>query len=196
LGDRAHVVPGDLSLAEGAEAVARDAEAAMGRIDILVNNAGLTRDGLSMRLKDEDFLAVLEVNLVAAFRLTRAALRGMMKRRWGRILSISSVVAFMGNPGQANYAASKAGIVGMTRSIAAEVASRGITANCIAPGFIRSAMTDRLSQEQTARIAGNIPAGRLGEAADVAACAAFLASEEAAYVTGQTLHVNGGMVMP
>ncbi len=194
-GDRVHVTPGDLSQAAGADEVAKSAEAAMGRVDILVNNAGMTRDSLALRLKDDDFTAVLEVNLVAAFRLSRAVLRGMMKRRWGRIVGITSVVAFLGNPGQANYAASKAGMVGMAKSLAAEVASRGITVNCVAPGFIASAMTDALTDDQKARITGTIPTGRLGMPADVASCVAFLASDESGYMTGQTLHINGGMAM-
>jgi 3-oxoacyl-[acyl-carrier protein] reductase len=195
LGERAHVTPGDLSSAAGAEAVAKAAEAAMGRIDILVNNAGMTRDNLALRMKDEDFTAVLEVNLVSAFRLVRAAMRGMMKRRWGRIIGITSVVGFVGNPGQANYAASKAGMVGMTKSLAAELAPRNVTANCVAPGFIASAMTDVLDEAQKARILGGIPAGRIGDPADVAAAVAYLSSEEAGYMTGQTLHINGGMAM-
>jgi 3-oxoacyl-[acyl-carrier protein] reductase len=193
--ERIHVVPGDLSKAEGAEAVARAAEEAMGQIDILVNNAGMTRDNLAMRLKDEDFIEVLEVNLVSAFRLSRACIRGMMKRRWGRIVGITSVVAFVGNPGQANYAASKAGMVGMTKSLAAELASRNVTVNCVAPGFIASAMTDVLTDEQKNRITASIPSGRLGSPKDIAAGVAYLVSEEAAYVTGQTLHINGGMAM-
>ena len=196
LGERAHVVVGDLSVAADVEALAKSAEAAMGQIDILINNAGLTRDGLALRMKDDDFARVLEVNLVSAFRLSRAALRGMMRRRWGRIVSISSVVAFVGNPGQANYAASKAGLAGMSRSLAAEVAARGVTVNCIAPGFIASAMTQALTEEQRARILATIPAGALGEPADVAAAAAYLSSDAARYVTGQTIHVNGGMAMP
>lgn len=195
LGERVHVTPGDLAKAADAEAVVRAAEAAMGRVDILVNNAGMTRDNLALRMKDEDFLAVLEVNLVSAFRLTRAVIRGMMKRRWGRIIGISSIVAFVGNPGQANYAASKAGMIGMTRSLAAELAGRNITVNCVAPGFITTPMTEDLDTEQRARVLAGIPLGRLGEPADVAACVAFLASAEASYMTGQTLHVNGGMAM-
>ena len=195
LGDRAHPTPGDLGSADGAAAVAGAAESALGGVDILVNNAGVTRDTLAMRMKDEDFAAVLEINLISAFRLSRAVLRGMMKARWGRIVNITSVVGFTGNPGQANYAASKAGMVGMAKSLAAEVANRGITVNCIAPGFIESPMTDALNEEQRAAIAGRIPAGRIGDPADVAAAALYLASEEAGYVTGQTMHVNGGMAM-
>ena len=194
-GDRTFVTPGDLSAAEGADAVAKSAESAMGQIDILINNAGMTRDNLAMRMKDEDFSKVLEVNLVSAFRLSRSVLRGMMKRRWGRIIGITSVVGFTGNPGQANYAASKAGMVGMSKSLAAEVASRGITVNCIAPGFIASPMTDALTDDQKARILTTIPAGSLGQPEDIGAGVAFLASDEARYITGQTLHVNGGMAM-
>jgi 3-oxoacyl-[acyl-carrier protein] reductase len=195
LGDRAHVVPGDLSSAEGAESVSKAAEAATGGIDILVNNAGLTRDGLAMRMKDEDFETVLDVNLVSGFRLARAALRGMMKRRWGRIVSITSIVGHTGNPGQVNYAASKAGMTGMTKALAQEVASRGITVNCVAPGFVTSAMTDALNDEQKARISTTIPMARMGEPAEIASAVLYLASLEAAYVTGQTIHVNGGMAM-
>lgn len=194
-GDRVHVTPGDLSAAEGADAVAKSAEAAMGQIDILVNNAGMTRDNLAMRMKDQDFIDVLEVNLVSAFRLSRSVMRGMMKRRWGRIIGITSVVGFTGNPGQANYAASKAGMVGMSKSLAAEVASRGITVNCVAPGFIASAMTDALTDDQKERILTTIPAGILGQPEDIAAGVAYLASGEAHYLTGQTLHINGGMAM-
>lgn len=195
LGARAHVAVADLSSAEGADALIAAAEKAMGGIDILVNNAGLTRDTLAMRMKDDDWRLVLEVNLTSAFRLSRACLRGMMKQRWGRIISITSVVGTTGNAGQANYAASKAGLVGMSKSLAAEVASRGITVNCVAPGFIATAMTDVLSDEVKGKILGNVPAGRLGDSADVAAGVVYLASEEAAYVTGQTLHINGGMAM-
>ena len=172
-----------------------DALEALGGLDILVNNAGLTRDNLALRIKDADWDLVLEVNLTAAFRLTRASLRGMMKRRWGRIVGITSVVGVTGNPGQTNYAASKAGMIGMSKSLAQEVGSRGITVNCVAPGFIETAMTDALGEPQRDKLLGAIPAGRLGSSDDVAACVAFLASEEAAYVTGQTLHVNGGMAM-
>ncbi len=195
LGERAHVTPGDLSSAEGAESVAKAAEAATGGIDILVNNAGLTRDGLAMRMKDDDFETVLDVNLVSAFRLARAALRGMMKKRWGRIVSITSIVGHTGNPGQANYAASKAGLTGMTKALAQEVASRGITVNCVAPGFVTSAMTGALNDEQKARISATIPMARMGDPAEIAAAVLYLASIEAAYVTGQTIHVNGGMAM-
>ncbi|MDZ4381603.1 MAG: 3-oxoacyl-[acyl-carrier-protein] reductase [Parvibaculum sp.] len=195
LGERTHVLPCNLSDAAAVDALPKQAEEALGNLDILVNNAGLTRDNLFMRMKDEEWDEVIRVNLTAAFRLSRGVLRGMMKRRWGRIIGITSVVGVTGNPGQGNYAASKAGMIGMTKSLAQEVASRNITANCIAPGFIRSAMTDALNEEQQSRIMSTIPAGRLGEASEIAAAAVFLASEEAAYVTGQTLHVNGGMAM-
>ncbi len=195
LGERTHVLPCNLSDAAAVDALPKQAEEALGNLDILVNNAGLTRDNLFMRMKDEEWDEVIRVNLTASFRLSRGVLRGMMKRRWGRIIGITSVVGVMGNPGQGNYAASKAGMIGMTKSLAQEVASRNITANCIAPGFIRSAMTDALNEEQQGRIMSTIPAGRLGEAKEIAAAAVYLASEEAAYVTGQTLHVNGGMAM-
>jgi 3-oxoacyl-[acyl-carrier protein] reductase len=195
LGARAFVATGDLADPASADALVRAAEAAMGGLDILVNNAGLTRDGLALRMKDEDWQRVIDVDLTAAFRLSRAALRGMMRRRWGRIVSITSVVGAIGNPGQANYAAAKAGLAGMTKAIAAEVASRGITANCVAPGFIESPMTAALSPEQRERLAQQIPMGRVGTPEEVAACAVFLASEEARYVTGQTIHVNGGLAM-
>ena len=168
----------------------------MGKLDILVNNAGFTRDGLAMRMKDEDWSEVIEVNLTAAFRLARASLRGMMKRRDGRIISISSVVGVSGNPGQANYCASKAGLIGMTKSLAQEVGSRGITVNCVAPGFIETPMTDALTEQQKERILQNVPAGRLGQPAEIAAAVLYLASAEAAYITGQTLHLNGGLLMP
>ena len=171
------------------------AEAQMGQLDILVNNAGLTRDGLALRMKDEDWQAVIDVDLTAAFRLARAALRGMVRRRWGRIVAITSVVGATGNPGQANYAAAKAGLVGLSKALAAEVAVRGITVNCIAPGFIESPMTAALSAAQRERLAAVIPMGRVGTAEEVAAGALFLASEEARYVTGHTLHVNGGLAM-
>ncbi len=195
LGGRAHVLACDLSDSESCVALPGRAEEALGSLDILVNNAGLTRDNLALRIKDADWNLVLEVNLTAAFRLTRASLRGMMKRRWGRIVGITSVVGVTGNPGQANYAASKAGMIGMSKSLAQEVGSRGITVNCVAPGFIETAMTGALGEPQREKLLGAIPAGRLGSSDDVAACVAFLASEEAAYVTGQTLHVNGGMAM-
>lgn len=195
LGDRTHVVTADLSKPDEAERLARETEAALGQIDILVNNAGVTRDGLAMRMRDKDWQAVLDINLTAGFRLIRAALRGMLRRRHGRIVNISSLVGVAGNPGQANYAASKAAVIGMSKSIAAEVATRGITVNCIAPGFITTAMTEALSEEQRARGTGAIPMQRFGTVEEVAAAAVYLASAEAAYVTGQTLHVNGGMVM-
>ncbi len=196
LGTRAAVVPCNLAdAAEVAELVEQAGTALGAGIDILVNNAGLTRDTLAMRMKDADWNQVLEVNLTAAFRLIRAALRGMMKRRWGRIVSITSVVGTTGNPGQANYAASKAGLTGMSKALAQEVAARGITVNCVAPGFIETAMTGALDDKQRERLLGRIPAARLGAPEDVASCVAFLASDEAAYVTGQTLHVNGGMAM-
>ena len=195
-GDRVKVVPGNLADAAATEALFKAAEAALGgKVDILVNNAGLTRDGLAMRMKDEDWQAVIDVNLTAGFRLARAALRGMMKRRWGRIIGITSVVGVTGNAGQANYAASKAGMIGMTKSLAAEVGSRGITINCVAPGFIVTPMTDVLPKDQKERLVAAIPAARLGDPADVASSVVFLASEEAGYITGQTLHVNGGMAM-
>jgi 3-oxoacyl-[acyl-carrier protein] reductase len=195
LGGRAHVLPCRLDDAEATAALPGAAEAAMGGLDILVNNAGLTRDNLTLRLKDEDWDAVLDVNLTAAFRLSRAALKGMMKRRWGRIIGITSVVGVTGNPGQANYAASKAGMIGMSKSLAAEVASRNVTVNCVAPGMIETAMTDALNESQRESILSRIPSGRLGGAGDVAAACVYLASEESGYVTGQTLHVNGGMAM-
>jgi 3-oxoacyl-[acyl-carrier protein] reductase len=196
LGERAHAITADLADPEAADLLVREAEAAMGRLDILVNNAGLTRDNLALRLREEDWQAVIDVNLTAAFRLTRAALRGMVRRRHGRVICITSVVGVTGNAGQANYAASKAGLIGMAKSLAAETASRGITVNCIAPGMIVTAMTDKLSDEQRSRIAAAIPMGRFGASEDIAAAAVYLASAEAAYVTGQTFHVNGGMAMP
>jgi 3-oxoacyl-[acyl-carrier protein] reductase len=195
LGERAHVAPADLGDSASVEGLVPEAERLMGGLDILVNNAGLTRDGLAVRMKDEDFALVLRVNLEAAFRLSRAALKGMMRQRFGRIVGITSVVGVTGNAGQANYAASKAGMIGMSKALAQEVASRGITVNCVAPGFITSAMTDKLNEKQREAILGTIPAGRLGSGAEVAAAVAYLASDEAAYVTGQTLHVNGGMAM-
>ncbi len=195
LGDRAHVLIADLADSEAVGALMGAAEAAMGKVDVLVNNAGLTRDTLAMRMKDEDWDAVIAVNLTAGFRLARAALRGMMRARFGRIVSITSVVGHVGNPGQANYVASKAGLAGMTKALAIEVASRGITANCVAPGFIATAMTDGLSDELKQGLMARIPSGRFGEPKDVASAVAFLASDEANYITGQTLHVNGGMAM-
>ena len=180
---------------DAAADLVKRAEEALGPLDILVNNAGLTRDNLAMRMKDEDWQTVLDVNLTAAFRLSRAVLRGMMKRRWGRIIGVTSIVGVTGNAGQANYAASKAGMIGMSKSLAQEVASRGITVNCIAPGFIETAMTDALPDDQREKLAGAIPTGRFGTAADIAASVVYLASDEASYVTGQTLHVNGGMAM-
>jgi 3-oxoacyl-[acyl-carrier protein] reductase len=195
LGERAFVVPANLSDPESVAALVPAAEAAMGQVDILVNNAGLTRDTLAMRMKDEDWAAVLQVNLTAAFTLSRACLKGMMKRRFGRIVSITSIVGVTGNPGQCNYAASKAGLIGMSKSLAAEVASRGITVNCVAPGFIATAMTDVLPDAQKEKLNAGIPMGRMGSSDDIAAAVLYLASAEAGYVTGQTLHVNGGMAM-
>ncbi|MBL0928870.1 MAG: 3-oxoacyl-[acyl-carrier-protein] reductase [Alphaproteobacteria bacterium] len=196
IGDAAVVVPGDLSDAAVTEKLFKDAEAALGGgVDILVNNAGLTRDGLAMRMKDEDWQKVIDVDLTAAFRLSRASLRGMMKRKWGRIVGITSIVGVTGNPGQANYAAAKAGMIGMSKALAQEVASRGITVNCVAPGFIVSPMTDALNDEQKTRLLGGIPLGRMGTSEEIAAAVLYLASNEAAFVTGQTLHVNGGMAM-
>lgn len=195
LGDRAHVLPCDLSDSVSVEALPKRAADVMGAVDILVNNAGITRDNLFMRMSDEEWQAVLDVNLTSTFRLCRGVLRGMMKARWGRILNISSVVGATGNPGQGNYAASKAGMVGMSKSLAYEVASRGITVNCVAPGFITTAMTDKLTEDQKAKILAQVPAGRMGDASEIAAAVLYLASPEAAYVTGATLHVNGGMAM-
>ena len=195
LGERARVFTCDLSDPEAAGALPGQVESGLGPVDILVNNAGLTRDNLAMRMKDEEWDQVLQVNLTAGFRLARASLRGMMKRRWGRIVAITSIVGQTGNPGQANYAASKAGMAGLSKALAQEVASRGITVNCVAPGFIKTAMTDALADQQREKLLGAIPVGRLGTPEDVAACVVFLASEEAGYVTGQTLHVNGGMAM-
>ena len=195
LGERAHVLPADLGDATAIEALLKSADAALGGIDILINNAGLTRDNLAMRMKDEDWQKVIDVNLTAGFRLARGAMRGMMKKRWGRIIGITSVVGVTGNPGQANYAAAKAGMIGMSKSLAQEVASRGITVNCVAPGFIETQMTGALNDDQKARIMTAIPAGRLGQSDEIAAAVVYLASPEAAYVTGQTIHVNGGMAM-
>ena len=196
LTERAVVVACDLGDRASIDELVKKAEAAASApIDILVNNAGITRDNLFMRMKDEEWDQVIAVNLTAAFRLSRAVLRGMMKKRWGRIINITSVVGATGNPGQGNYAAAKAGLSGMTKALAAEVASRNITVNTVAPGFISTAMTDALTEEQKTAILPRVPAGRLGDPRDIAAAVAYLASEEAAYVTGQTLHVNGGMAM-
>ena len=195
LGERAHVVPCDLGDAAALDALPKTAAEALGAIDILVHCAGITRDNLALRMKDDEWQQVLDVNLTAGFRLARASLRGMMKSRWGRILFITSVVGTTGNPGQANYAASKAGLTGMAKALAAEVASRGVTVNCVAPGFIETAMTDVLDDAQQEKLAGIIPMGRFGASEDVASGCVYLASDEAGYVTGQTLHINGGMAM-
>jgi 3-oxoacyl-[acyl-carrier protein] reductase len=195
LGARVHVVPCDLADAAAVESLVPAAEAAMGGLDILVNNAGLTRDGLAMRMKDADWDLVLAVNLTAAFRLARAALKSMLKRRYGRIIGITSVVGVTGNAGQANYAASKAGMIGFSKSLAREVAARNVTLNCVAPGFIESPMTDVLTEAQKTAILSTVPVGRLGVGTDIGAAVVYLASSEAAYVTGETLHVNGGMAM-
>ncbi|MEO1724520.1 MAG: 3-oxoacyl-[acyl-carrier-protein] reductase [Pseudomonadota bacterium] len=196
LGERVHAVPCVLSEKDAVEALPKAAEAAAsGPVDILVNNAGITKDQLFMRMSDDEWDAVMEVNLKAAFRLSKAVLRGMMKKRWGRIVQITSVVGHTGNPGQGNYTAAKAGLTAMSKSLAAEVATRGVTVNCVAPGFIETAMTGKLTDDQKARIMGAIPAGRMGTPAEVAGAVVYLASAEAAYVTGQTLHVNGGMAM-
>lgn len=196
LGERTSIAPANLADAESVDGLIAKAEEAAGApLDILVANAGITKDGLLMRMKDEDWESVLKVNLESYFRLSRAAMRGMMKRRAGRIIGITSVVGVMGNPGQANYAASKAGMIGFSKALAQEVATRGITVNCVAPGFIESPMTDALNEAQKGQILSTIPAGRLGLGSDVAAACVYLASDEAAYMTGQTLHVNGGMAM-
>lgn len=195
LGPRAHVLPCDLSDFAAVDALARQAAEAMGSVDILVNNAGITRDGLLMRMSDDDWQQVIDVNLTSAFRLSRGVLRGMMKARWGRIIYITSVVGIAGNGGQANYAAAKAGMVGLSKSLAQEVATRNVTVNCIAPGFILTAMTENLTEEQKDKILVEIPAGAMGVPGDIAAAAVYLASPEASYVTGATLHVNGGMTM-
>jgi 3-oxoacyl-[acyl-carrier protein] reductase len=195
LGGNAHVLPCDLSVADDVAGLIERSETALGELDILVNNAGLTRDNLFARVADSDWDRVIAVNLTAAFKLSREALRGMVRRRSGRIISITSVVAITGNPGQSNYVAAKAGLAGMTKALAHEVATRNITVNCIAPGFIASAMTDALNEKQRAAILDRVPAKRLGTPADVAAAAAFLASDAAGYITGQTIHVNGGMAM-
>jgi 3-oxoacyl-[acyl-carrier protein] reductase len=194
-GSNVHVLPCDLSKPADIEALVPAAESALGHLDILVNNAGITRDNLAMRMKDEEWDSVIGVNLTAAFRLTRAALRPMMKRRFGRIISIASVVGVTGNAGQANYAAAKAGMIGMTKALAQELASRSITVNCVAPGFIETAMTGALDEKQRAQILASVPAGRLGRPDEIAAAVVYLASDDASYVTGHTLHVNGGMAM-
>jgi 3-oxoacyl-[acyl-carrier protein] reductase len=195
LGERTHVVAARMDEAADIERLAKEAEAAMGKIDVLVNNAGITRDNISMRMKDEEWEKVLQVNLTGTFRLTRAVMRGMMRRRFGRVISITSIVGVTGNPGQANYAAAKAGLIGMSKSLAQELASRGITVNCVAPGFIATPMTDVLTDEQKKAILARVPADRLGTPDEIAAAVVYLASDEGAYVTGQTLHVNGGMAM-
>lgn len=195
LGERTAIVPCNLSDAEAVEGLVPRVNEALGGMDILVNNAGLTRDGLAMRMKDADWQAVIDVNLTASFRLARAALRGMTRARFGRIISITSIVGVTGNPGQANYAASKAAMIGMSKSLAAEVATRGVTINCVAPGFIETAMTDALNDKQKDAILPHIPAGYMGSPDDIAASVVYLASNEGRYMTGQTLHVNGGMAM-
>jgi len=195
LGARAHVLPCNLGDADAVAALPKAAAEAMGSVDILVNNAGITRDNLFMRMSDDEWQSVLNVNLTSTFKLCKGVMRGMMKARWGRIINISSVVGSTGNPGQANYAASKAGMIGMSKSLAYEVASRGITVNAVAPGFIATAMTEKLTDDQKTAIMGQIPAGRMGEAHEIASAVLYLASPEAAYVTGTTLHVNGGMAM-
>lgn len=195
LGERTAITPCNLADAASVDALPKQAAEALGGLDILISNAGITRDQLLMRMKDEDWDLVIRVNLEAHYRLSKACLRGMMKQRWGRIIGITSVVGVTGNAGQTNYAASKAGMIGFTKSLAMEVASRNVTANCVAPGFIESPMTDALTEDQKSAILATIPAGQLGKGADIAAACVYLASEEAAYVTGQTLHVNGGMAM-
>lgn len=195
LGDRAHVLPCNLSDASAVVELPKQAVEAMGSLDILINNAGVTKDNIFMRMSDEEWDTVLDINLSSTMRLMRASIRGMMKSRWGRIVNISSIVGVTGNPGQANYAASKAGVIGMSKSVAYEVASRGITINCVAPGFITTAMTDVLTDDQKSKLLTGVPMGRMGSSEEIAAAALYLASNEAAYTTGQTLHVNGGMVM-
>jgi 3-oxoacyl-[acyl-carrier protein] reductase len=195
LGDRVHVLPCNLSDAEAVTNLPKQAVEAMGSVDVLVNNAGVTRDNLFMRMSDDEWGSVLDINLTSTMRLCKGVLRGMMKARWGRIVNLSSIVGATGNPGQANYAASKAGVVAMSKSLAYEVATRGITVNCVAPGFITTAMTDKLTDDQKSGILTQVPAGRMGTAGEIAAAALYLASEEAAYMTGATLHVNGGMAM-
>ena len=195
LGARAHVLPCNLSDLAAVDGLPKQAVEAMGGLDILVNNAGLTRDNLAMRMSADEWDQVIAVNLTASFRLAKACLRGMMKARWGRIIGITSIVGVTGNPGQANYAASKAGMIGFSKSLAAEVASRGITVNCVAPGFITTPMTEALTDAQKEKLLAGIPAGRMGDVSEIAAAVAYLSSPEAAYTTGQTLHVNGGMAM-
>jgi 3-oxoacyl-[acyl-carrier protein] reductase len=195
LGQNVHVLPANLADREAVKALAEKAEADMGGVDILVNNAGITRDGLFVRMSDEDWDAVLDINLGATFRLTRALTHPMMRRRFGRIINITSVVGTTGNPGQGNYCASKAGLVGMTKSLGQEIASRNVTVNCVSPGFIESAMTDKLNDKQKETIMANIPMKKMGQGADIAAAVVFLASDQAGYITGQTIHVNGGMAM-
>ncbi len=195
LGERAHVLPCNLGDPEAVEALPKQAAEAMGSVDILVNNAGITRDNLFMRMSDEEWQSVIDVNLTATMKLCKGVIRGMMKARWGRIVNISSVVGSVGNPGQANYAASKAGMVGFSKALAQEVATRGITVNAVAPGFITTAMTEKLTDDQKAGLLGQVPAGRMGNPEEIAAAVLYLASPEAGYVTGSTLHVNGGMVM-
>jgi 3-oxoacyl-[acyl-carrier protein] reductase len=194
-GERVYVVPCNLSSPEDVEKLVPAAAEAMGGLDILVNNAGITRDGLAMRMKDEDWQAVLDVNLTSSFRLARAAMKLMMKKRWGRIVSVTSIVGVTGNPGQANYVASKAALIGLSKSLAQELASRNVTVNCVAPGFIATPMTEALNEKQKEAILSKIPAGRMGSPDDIAAAVLYLASEEAGYVTGHTMHVNGGMAM-
>jgi 3-oxoacyl-[acyl-carrier protein] reductase len=195
LGERAHVLPCNLSDSEAVAALPKQAIEAMGSVDILVNNAGITRDNLFMRMSDDEWQSVIDVNMTATMKLCKGVIRGMMKSRWGRIVNISSVVGAIGNPGQANYAASKAGMVGFSKALAHEVATRGITVNAVAPGFITTAMTEKLTEEQKAGLLQQVPAGRMGEPLEIAAAVVYLASPEAAYVTGSTLHVNGGMAM-
>jgi 3-oxoacyl-[acyl-carrier protein] reductase len=195
LGERVHVLAANLSDRASVDHLAKDAVEAMGGVDILVNNAGITKDNLAMRMKDEDWDSVMQVNLESSFRLIKATMRGMMKSRWGRVVNITSVVGVTGNPGQANYCASKAGMIGMSKALAAELASRGITVNCVAPGFIATPMTDVLTDDQKAAITSGIPSGELGSPEDIASAVLYLASPEAKYVTGQTLHVNGGLAM-
>ena len=195
LGERAVAIPCNLSDADDVNTLIKSAEEASGPVDILINNAGMTKDGLAMRMNDDDWESVLAVDLSAAFRLSRAALRAMLKARWGRIINITSVVGHTGNPGQANYAAAKAGLGGMTRSLAAETAARGVTVNCVAPGFIQTAMTDALNEKQKAAILERIPSGKMGTPEDVAAAVLYLASDAGGYITGQSIHVNGGMAM-